>query len=105
MLTVDYDRLGVRPGERVLDLGCGAGRHAFEAHRRGALVVEVDRDDERTPAVRLEGVSPGPAAEVEHALARAHAEPVVVDGEHLDRRLFAGGARLELGPVVLERAE
>jgi SAM-dependent methyltransferase len=44
MLTVDYRRLGVRPGELVLDLGCGAGRHAFEAHRRGALVVAVDLD-------------------------------------------------------------
>ena len=44
MLTVDYDRLGVRPGDRVLDLGCGAGRHAFEAFRRGAAVVACDAD-------------------------------------------------------------
>jgi SAM-dependent methyltransferase len=27
----------------VLDLGCGEGRHAFEAYRRGARVVAVDR--------------------------------------------------------------
>jgi SAM-dependent methyltransferase len=37
MLTVDYDKLGVRPGDRLLDLGCGFGRHAFEAARRGRL--------------------------------------------------------------------
>lgn len=42
MLTVDYDRLDVRPGMTVLDLGCGEGRHAFEAYRRGAHVVAVD---------------------------------------------------------------
>jgi SAM-dependent methyltransferase len=45
MLTVDFDRLGVRPGTRVLDLGCGQGRHAFEALRRGAEVVAADLDD------------------------------------------------------------
>src|SRR5205823_10874672 len=44
LLTVDYDRLGVRPGDRLLDLGCGGGRHAFEAYRRGAHVVAYDRD-------------------------------------------------------------
>jgi SAM-dependent methyltransferase len=42
VLTVDYDRLDVRPGMTVLDLGCGEGRHAFEAFRRGAHVLAVD---------------------------------------------------------------
>ena len=42
MLTVDYDRLGLRAGELVLDLGCGFGRHAYEAVRRGADVVACD---------------------------------------------------------------
>src|ERR1700755_688541 len=42
MLTVDFDRFPVGPGERVLDMGCGAGRHAFEAYRRGADVVALD---------------------------------------------------------------
>ena len=44
MLTVDYDRLGLRAGERLLlfDLGRGV-RHAPEAFRRGAQVVPLDR--------------------------------------------------------------
>jgi len=42
MITVDFDRLEVRAGERVLDLGCGFGRHAYEAMRRGASVVACD---------------------------------------------------------------
>lgn len=44
MLTCRYDWLGLRPGDRVLDLGCGGGRHAFEASKRGAQVVACDLD-------------------------------------------------------------
>ena len=45
MLTVDYDRLRLSAGDRLLDLGCGAGRHAFEALRRGARVTAFDYDE------------------------------------------------------------
>ena len=44
MLTVDFRRFPVRPGQRVLDVGCGGGRHAFEVYRRGGNVVAFDLD-------------------------------------------------------------
>ena len=52
MLTVDFDRLGLRPGDRVLDMGCGAGRHAFEMYRRGGDVVAFDQDADELSNVR-----------------------------------------------------
>jgi SAM-dependent methyltransferase len=42
LLTIRFDRLGVRPGDLVLDAGAGFGRHAFELARRGADVVALD---------------------------------------------------------------
>lgn len=42
MLTVDLERLDVGPGQLLVDLGCGAGRHAFAAMQRGAWVVALD---------------------------------------------------------------
>jgi SAM-dependent methyltransferase len=44
VLTVDFDRFPVGPGDRVLDMGCGAGRHAFALYRRGADVTALDMD-------------------------------------------------------------
>lgn len=34
--------LGLRPGMRVLDVGCGPGRHALELARRGLVVHGID---------------------------------------------------------------
>lgn len=44
LLTVDLARLDVRPGELLLDAGCGEGRHCFGALERGARVVGIDLD-------------------------------------------------------------
>lgn len=76
MLTVDYDRLGVGPGTKVIDVGCGAGRHSFEAYRRGADVVAFDQD-----AAELDNVGTllRAMAEAGEAPASAKAETVVGD--------------------------
>lgn len=52
MLTADLSRLGLGPGRRVLDLGCGFGRHAFASARLGAAVVAVDAASEEVASVR-----------------------------------------------------
>jgi SAM-dependent methyltransferase len=51
VLTVDFERLGVRDGVRLLDMGCGGGRHAYEAWRRGATVVALDLDEQELKGV------------------------------------------------------
>lgn len=52
MLTIDFDRLGVRPSDLVLDAGAGFGRHAFELARRGADVVALDYAADEVAATR-----------------------------------------------------
>jgi hypothetical protein len=65
MLTVDFDRLGVGAGTKVIDVGCGAGRHSFEAYRRGADVIAFDQNaadlndvDEILQAMKDQGEAP-----------------------------------------------
>jgi len=55
LLTVDLDRLDVGPGQRLLDAGCGEGRHCFGSLARGATVVGLDLDLEslRAPSGSL----------------------------------------------------
>ncbi len=52
MLTIRFDRLGVEPGDLVLDAGAGFGRHAFELARRGANVVALDYQADEVTATR-----------------------------------------------------
>ena len=69
MLTVDFTKFPIKAGDRVLDLGCGGGRHAFEAYRRGARVIAADLDPGELPpvsgmfeAMRAEGLAGQPGA-------------------------------------------
>ena len=78
MLTVDYDRLGVGPGTNVIDVGCGAGRHSYEAYRRGADVIAFDQNAEELAEVDTMLQAMGQAGE---APASAKAQVVVGDRE------------------------
>ena len=43
MITVEFKRLSVEPGAKILDIGCGSGRHICEAFRiEGVTVVGAD---------------------------------------------------------------
>lgn len=45
MLTIEFERLPhLAPGAKLLDIGCGSGRHTFEALKRGFVVVSADLD-------------------------------------------------------------
>jgi len=75
--------LGLAPGDRVLDVGCGTGRHALELARRGIDVHGVDisqrfvdiarnrSTDERDPQMRGSRSSLVGAATFERGDARA----------------------------------
>jgi SAM-dependent methyltransferase len=52
VLTVDFERLGLRRGDRFLDLGCGGGRHAFAAMKLGAAVTALDYSEGELKDVR-----------------------------------------------------
>lgn len=43
MVTADFSRLKIAPGARILDIGCGEGRHTCAAYRlKGVTVVGAD---------------------------------------------------------------
>jgi SAM-dependent methyltransferase len=75
VLTVDFTRFPLAPGDRVLDLGCGAGRHAFACYRLGAHVVALDRD--RAEVKQTAGWL---AAMREAGEAPAHATAAAIEG-------------------------
>lgn len=73
MLTVDFARMQFRPRQRVLDLGCGEGRHVhgLSWHHPELLVVGVDINsrDVRTAQQRHQPPAEGSAASCFFAVA------------------------------------
>ncbi len=112
MLTVDYDRLDLRAGERVLDLGAGAGRHAFEAYRRGARVVAVDlaREElgdvtaDELPIKGFDSLATADAAKAAKELRSPHDIRVIIRYEetHKNRSSVISAAQVALAAVAKE---
>ncbi|MGI8708971.1 MAG: class I SAM-dependent methyltransferase [Actinomycetota bacterium] len=113
MLTVDFDRLALRPGEAVLDVGCGLGRHTFEALRRGARVMSIDLDGAilkdvaaMAAALRLQGGLPSGTAswctngDVTGLPLRGATFDVVIASEVLEHVSDDRGALTELARVT-----
>jgi SAM-dependent methyltransferase len=97
MLTVDFDWLGVGAGCRVIDIGCGAGRHSFEAYRRGATVVAVDRDRGELQNVQRMFVAMARAGEIPGG-----ASATTVAGDALDLPFRNGSFDCVIASEVLE---
>jgi len=81
MLTANYDRLGLKDGDTMLDLGCGFGRHAFEAARRGASVIALDAGRDEVDGVVATFVAMVQAGELTPGV--MHAAAVQGDALHL----------------------
>ena len=48
MLTVDYDLLDIKDGEHILDVGCGGGRHTWQACKQSnclTCALDIDKDN------------------------------------------------------------
>jgi SAM-dependent methyltransferase len=86
------DVLGLRPGQRVLDVGCGPGRHAYALAERGLEVVGIDIS-QRFVDLACDGAPPGAS------FVRADARDLRFDAEFdAAISLCQGGFGLAGGP-------
>lgn len=101
-----FDLLGITPGSRVVELGCGAGQHAVELARRGGQVVAIDvavNGLQRTRELAQTALEDGrvwPAAMDGHALGCATGSIDRVFGAQVLHHVDCAVAGAEVGRVL-----
>ncbi len=87
MQTVDFRHFDLRPGDRVLDLGCGEGRHVISAYLEPgieAVGVDLSVNDLRTTRDKFEEFD-GASAESSFTLASANALALPFADDYFDK--------------------
>ncbi|MDA1192515.1 MAG: class I SAM-dependent methyltransferase [Candidatus Poribacteria bacterium] len=79
-IDATLERLNIREGGAVLDLGCGIGRHALELARRGYRVTGVDRTAQYLELARARAESDDLAASFVVDDMRDFVQPGAFDG-------------------------
>ena len=109
MLTIRFDQLGLAPGDRVLDVGAGFGRHVFECARRGADVVALDYADDEVVQTRATFGGMVDAGEIDLerfvGVLRGDATKLPFANDSFDRGDHLRGARTHPGRRVGDRRD
>ena len=87
MQTVDFRHVPLKPGARVLDLGCGEGRHVISAYIEGdvqAVGVDLGFEDLKTTAEKFEAFAEPGNPEKSFGLSMANALSLPFEDDTFD---------------------
>jgi len=96
IMAVSLAKLGISPGDRIADIGCGTGKIAIAASRVAEHVYAIDRRPEAVAYAREEAAAAG-AGNVEFF--EGDAVDILQGIDHLDAAFVGGSRRL---PEVLD---
>ncbi|SAI87404.1 precorrin-8W decarboxylase [Methanoculleus bourgensis] len=96
VMAVSLAKLGIRPGDRVVDVGCGTGKVAIAASRVAEHVYAIDRRPEAVAYARKEAAAAG-AGNIEFF--EGDAVEILPGIDRLDAAFVGGSRRL---PEVLD---
>ncbi|MFW5638309.1 MAG: precorrin-6Y C5,15-methyltransferase (decarboxylating) subunit CbiT [Methanoculleus sp.] len=96
VMAVSLAKLGILPGDLVVDVGCGTGKVSIAASRVAERIYAIDRRSEAIAYARAEAAAAG-AGNIEFF--EGDAVEVLPGIDHLDAAFVGGSRRL---PEVLE---